>query len=100
MTTERFTSLIPNPPAAPASSADRSPAPEPWDVYKAAAAHNKLVRKEVALQSITQSLATHMLADLVLTESERLHLHATVYAALYEEVSTKSLLASIDAVAS
>ena len=41
-----------------------------------------------------------MLADLVLTESERLHLHATVYAALYEEVSTKSLLASIDKVAS
>lgn len=95
-----YTSLIPNPPTAPATSTpdSRAPSPEPWDQYKASHAHDKRVQREIALQSCTRALANHMLDGLVLSESERLRLFATVYAALYEEVSTTNLLASLEAI--
>jgi hypothetical protein len=97
MANPRYTSLIPNPPAAPATSTpnSRAPAPVSWDQYRAEKAHNKLVSRESAFQGKVYAVIDAMMAPLELSASEAENLRAVLRVHLYNEVSVQSIEMSV-----
>ena len=98
----RFTSLIATPPAAPSTSTpdSRASAPEPWDEFKARAAHKKLLKHDAEQAIKVYAVIDAMLGCCALSAGERLRLRGVLVEFFYTEVSVESIERSIARLAS